>query len=76
MDNHPSHTGARPKKKKRSYDLNTTDTFWQNHKGSPFPMVAEAVQEELEAYRAREDEVTRLKHAMVNYSIAFILPHI
>ena len=25
--------GARPKKKKKSYDLNPTDTFWQSHKG-------------------------------------------
>ncbi|KAH7980281.1 hypothetical protein HPB49_014462 [Dermacentor silvarum] len=34
------------------------------HKGSPFPTVAEAVQEELEAYRAQEDEVKKLKAAM------------
>lgn len=32
---------------------------------SPFPEVAEAVQEELEEYRSKEDEVKRLKHAMV-----------
>ena len=64
-DSHPHGGAARPKKKKKSYDLNSTDNFWQNHKGSPFPNVAEAVQEELEAYRAKEDEVTRLKHAMV-----------
>ncbi|KAK2141155.1 hypothetical protein LSH36_1153g00057 [Paralvinella palmiformis] len=56
--------GARPKKKKKSYDLNPTDRFWQSHKGSPFPTVAEAVQEELESYRAQEDEVKRLKVAM------------
>jgi hypothetical protein len=51
-------------KKKRSYDLNPTDKFWQCHKGSPFPTVAEAVQEELETYKAQEDEVRRLKRAM------------
>ncbi|XP_064599833.1 sec1 family domain-containing protein 1-like [Liolophura sinensis] len=55
---------ARPKKKKRSYDLSFLDKFWQNHKGSPFPTVAEAVQEELDAYRASEDEVKQLKAAM------------
>ena len=33
---------------------------------SPFPMVAEAVQEELESYRSQEDEVKRLKSAMVS----------
>ncbi len=32
---------------------------------SPFPQVAEAVQEELEAYRSSEDEIKRLKHVMV-----------
>lgn len=32
---------------------------------SPFPMVAEAVQEELESYKMQEDEVRRLKRAMV-----------
>ena len=63
-DGHP-HGAARPKKKKKQYDLCSTDSFWQSHKGSPFPNVAEAVQEELEGYRAKEDEVTRLKHAMV-----------
>ena len=58
------HGAARPKKKK-SYDMNTTDRFWQSQKGSPFPTVAEAVQEELESYRAQEDDVKRLKSAMV-----------
>lgn len=33
---------------------------------SPFPTVAEAVQEELESYRAQDAEVKRLKTAMVN----------
>lgn len=32
---------------------------------SPFPTVAEAVQTELDQYRASEDEVKRLKGAMV-----------
>ncbi|MEQ2184708.1 Sec1 domain containing protein 1, partial [Goodea atripinnis] len=61
----PSHTGARPKKKtKKTYDLTAADKFWQKHKGSPFPEVAESVQEELDAYRAQEDEVKRLKSIM------------
>jgi hypothetical protein len=38
--------------------------FWQIQKGNPFPTVAEAVQEELDAYRAKEDEVKSLKAAM------------
>ena len=35
---------------------------------SPFPQVAEAVQEELESYRSQEEEVKRLKSAMVGRS--------
>uniref|UniRef100_A0A7N8WXC4 Sec1 family domain-containing protein 1 n=1 Tax=Mastacembelus armatus TaxID=205130 RepID=A0A7N8WXC4_9TELE len=61
----PSPAGARPKKKSRkTYDLTAADKFWQKHKGSPFPEVAESVQEELDAYRAQEDEVKRLKSIM------------
>ncbi|KAM4662619.1 sec1 family domain-containing protein 1 [Discoglossus pictus] len=63
VENSPS--GARPKKKnKKSYDLTVADKFWQKHKGSPFPEVAESVQQELESYRAQEDEVKRLKTIM------------
>uniref|UniRef100_A0A3Q3KC25 Sec1 family domain-containing protein 1 n=1 Tax=Monopterus albus TaxID=43700 RepID=A0A3Q3KC25_MONAL len=61
----PSPAGARPKKKSRKmYDLTAADRFWQKHKGSPFPEVAESVQEELDTYRAQEDEVKRLKSIM------------
>ncbi|KAM9294459.1 sec1 family domain-containing protein 1 [Gastrophryne carolinensis] len=60
-----SPAGARPKKKnKKSYDLTVSDKFWQKHKGSPFPEVAESVQQELESYRNQEDEVKRLKTIM------------
>lgn len=54
--------GARPKAK--SCDLDTKDKFWRNHKGSPFPTVAEAIQEELEQYRSSEDEIKKLKTSM------------
>ncbi|XP_030070541.1 sec1 family domain-containing protein 1 isoform X2 [Microcaecilia unicolor] len=57
--------GTRPKKKNiKSYDLTVADKFWQKYKGSPFPEVAESVQQELESYRAQEDEVKRLKSIM------------
>lgn len=63
LENTPA--GARPKRKnKKSYDLTPVDKFWQKHKGSPFPEVAESVQQELESYRAQEDEVKRLKSIM------------
>ncbi|XP_067939392.1 sec1 family domain-containing protein 1-like [Watersipora subatra] len=57
--------GAIPKRKKKSFDLNSaTDKLWQIHRGSPFPTVAEAIQENLDDYRSKEGEVTRLKNAM------------
>lgn len=57
--------GAKPKRGAvKTFDLNNSDKFWQQHKGSPFPQVAEAVQEELETYRSQEDEVKRLKTSM------------
>lgn len=34
---------------------------------SPFPEVAESVQQELESYRTQEDEVKRLKSIMVRF---------
>uniref|UniRef100_A0A183J0P1 Sec1 family domain-containing protein 1 n=1 Tax=Soboliphyme baturini TaxID=241478 RepID=A0A183J0P1_9BILA len=51
-------------KRRKDYDLNANDNFWATHKGSPFPAVAEAIQEELETYRNREEEIRRLKQAM------------
>lgn len=36
---------------------------------SPFPEVAESVQEELDTYRAQEDEVKRLKSIMVRHDM-------
>ena len=49
----------------KSYDLHATDKFWNSHRGSPFPTVADAVQTEVNEYRTREEEVTRLRSAMV-----------
>ncbi|CAL1268751.1 unnamed protein product [Larinioides sclopetarius] len=58
------HLGAKPRKRTKMFDLNPSDKFWMQYKGSPFPIVAEAVQEELDAYRSSEEEVKRLKSAM------------
>ncbi|VDO57974.1 unnamed protein product [Onchocerca flexuosa] len=44
--------------------MNSRDKLWMGHKGSAFPLVAEAIQEEVEAYKNSEDEIKRLKHAM------------
>lgn len=54
--------GARPKT--RACELDVKDKFWMAHKGSPFPNVAEAIQEELEEYRSSEEEVKKLKSSM------------
>ncbi|CAJ0599433.1 unnamed protein product [Cylicocyclus nassatus] len=54
------------KAKRKEYDMSSggSDKLWTKHKGSAFPLVAEAIQEDLEAYRSSEDEIKRLKHAM------------
>lgn len=57
--------GVRAKQQRnRACDLDGRDKFWRTHKGSPFPTVAEAIQEELEQYRSSEDEIKRLKTSM------------
>uniref|UniRef100_A0A183E3H9 Sec1 family protein n=1 Tax=Gongylonema pulchrum TaxID=637853 RepID=A0A183E3H9_9BILA len=50
--------------RRKEYDMNPHDKLWMNHKGSSFPLVAEAIQQEVEAYKNSEDEIKRLKHAM------------
>lgn len=50
--------------KTKSCDLDSRDKFWMSHKGSPFPIVAEAIQEELESYRNSEEEIKKLKSSM------------
>lgn len=50
--------------KTRAYELDNQDRFWCQHKGSPFPRVAEAIQEELEQYRTFEEDVKKLKSSM------------
>ncbi len=58
------HTPAH-KAKTKTCDLNPSDKFWVSYRGSPFPTVAESIQEELEDYKASESEVKRLKESMV-----------
>ena len=50
--------------KNKNYDLGPHDPFWTCNKGKPFPEVADAVHMELEACRAAEQEIKRLKDMM------------
>ncbi|CAH2231063.1 jg3485 [Pararge aegeria aegeria] len=52
------------KTKTRICDLDSKDPLWSEHKGSPFPTVAEAIQEDLDKYRSSEAEVKKLKSSM------------
>jgi hypothetical protein len=61
------------KVKTRACDLDSRDRFWMSQKGSPFPIVAEAIQEELEQYRSSEEEVKRLKASMVGDGLLFCM---
>lgn len=56
-------TGKPPSQKTYSVDTRR-DPFWSTHRGSPFPTVAEAIQNELEEYRKSEDDVKKLKQTM------------
>eukprot|EP00117_Sycon_ciliatum_P018072 scpid60804/ scgid5571/ Sec1 family domain-containing protein 1; SLY1 homolog; Syntaxin-binding protein 1-like 2 len=47
----------------KAYDLSSTDQFWQQHRGSAFPTVADSVQAELKEYQAAGDRVKDLKVA-------------
>ena len=49
----------------KTYDLLNTDKFWKAQKGSPFPVVAESIQEELEKFKQYEGEIKNLKQSMV-----------
>lgn len=53
-----------PDTEAKTYDLQSTDSFWSSFRGSPFPTVAESIQAELDDYKASEGEVKRLKEAM------------
>ena len=59
----PPAGGARSKT--RVCELDSSDRFWSQHKGSPFPRVAEAIEEELEQYKDFDSEVKKLKSSMV-----------
>ncbi|XP_075974862.1 sec1 family domain containing Slh [Anticarsia gemmatalis] len=64
----PENVGAatvpEKKAKTRVCDLDSKDPLWTEHKGSPFPTVAEAIQEDLDKYRSSEAEVKKLKSSM------------
>ncbi|CAD0199893.1 unnamed protein product [Chrysodeixis includens] len=62
----PENTSAvqEQKTKTRVCDLDSKDPLWTEHKGSPFPTVAEAIQEDLDKYRSSEAEVKKLKSSM------------
>ena len=49
----------------KAYDLLSTDKFWRQQKGNPFPNVAESIQEELEKYKQTETEMQKLKKQIV-----------
>jgi len=54
--------GARSKDK--VFELDPGDQFWSEHKGTPFPQVAEAIQEKLEEIKGREEDIKKMKEDM------------
>jgi hypothetical protein len=51
--------------RQKEYEFSSEDKLWANYKGSPFPAVAEAIQEDLDNYRKTEDEIKRIKNTVV-----------
>ena len=58
------HASVQSKPKTRKCDLDNKDVFWLTNKGAPFPQVAERIQQELEEYRSKEDDIKRMKSDM------------
>ncbi|CAD5119253.1 DgyrCDS7883 [Dimorphilus gyrociliatus] len=51
--------------KEKNFNLDSkNDSLWKKQRGSPFPEVAQVVQEELERCKSSEEEIKRLKSAM------------
>ena len=48
----------------KQYELDSKDKFWVEHKGSPFPQVAEAIEMELKEIKGKEDEITSMKREL------------
>ena len=46
------------------YELDSKDKFWMEHKGSPFPQVAEAIEESLKEIKGKEDEIKSMKREL------------
>ena len=57
----PYHQNRVTLDKNKTYELDHKDEFWVQHRGSPFPQVAEAIQEELEEIKGKEEEIKRMK---------------
>lgn len=64
LEEDPEKVSGGARRKTKTCDLDNRDKFWMSHKGSPFPTVAESIQEELESYRSSEDEIKKLKATM------------
>jgi len=45
-------------------ELDSKDQFWVEHKGSPFPQVAEAIEVALKEIKGKEDEITGMKREL------------
>ena len=49
---------------KKQFELDSKDKFWMEHKGSPFPQVAEAIEVALKEIKGKEEEITSMKREL------------
>ena len=48
----------------KQFELDSKDQFWTEHKGSPFPQVAEAIEISLKEIKGKEDEIKNMKQEL------------
>merc|ERR1719235_2157296 len=54
----PGPSDGRAPPKVKSYDVDASDVFWTKYQGEPFPDVAGAVHEEIEAWKKKSSEMS------------------
>jgi len=49
------------KSKDKEFELGAGDEFWLKHKGTPFPQVAESIQESIEEIKSAQEDIQKMK---------------
>merc|ERR1719235_2823242 len=69
----PGPSDGRAPPKVKSYDVDASDVFWTKYQGEPFPDVAGAVHEEIEAWKKKSSEMSSNDDSAIAPGIAAAL---